>query len=227
MTIYHLDVLPFLNWNQSVVPCPVLTVGSWPTYRSLRRQVRWSDIPIFQLVVIYTVKGFRIVSKAEVDVFLEFSCFFYNPMDVGNLISGSSAFSKSSLYIWKFLVHILLKHSLKDFEHYLASMWNESNCVVVWAFFGTGMKMDLFQFCGHCWVFQMCWHIECSTLKASSFRIWNNSAGILSPPLALFIVMLPKVHLTSHYPGNIIIQKDMHPYVHRSSMYNSQDMETT
>ena len=62
-----------------------------------------------QFVAIYTVKGFSVVSEAEVDIFLEFSCFFYDPMDVGNLISGSSAFSKSSLYIWKFLVYILLK----------------------------------------------------------------------------------------------------------------------
>ena len=60
------------------------------------------------------------------------------------------------------------------------------------------MKTDLFQSCGHCWVFQICWHIECSTFTASSFRIWNSSAGIPSPPLALFIVMLPKGHLTSH-----------------------------
>ena len=88
---------------------------------------------------------------------------------------------------------ILLKPSLKGFEHYLASMWNEYNCTLVWTFFrtallGTGMKTDLLQSCGHCWVFQICWHIECSTLK--SFRIWNNSAGLLSPPLALFVVML-------------------------------------
>ena len=75
-----------------------------------------------QFVVIHTVKGFCIVNEAEVDVFLDFSCFFYDPTDIGNLISGSSAFSKSSLYIWKFSVHILLKHSLKDFEHYLAGM---------------------------------------------------------------------------------------------------------
>ena len=73
-----------------------------------------------QFVVIHTVKGFSIVNEA--DIFLEFPCFFYDPVDVGNLISGSSAFSKSSLYIWKFSVHILLKSSLKDFEHYLASM---------------------------------------------------------------------------------------------------------
>ena len=101
------------------------------------------------------------------------------------------------------LGHVLLKPIGKDFEHYLASMWNKSNCMVVWTFFGTvllriGMKMDLFQSCGLCWVFQICWHIECSTLTASSFRIWNSSAEIPSPPLALFIVMLPKAHLTSH-----------------------------
>ena len=75
-----------------------------------------------QFVVIHTVKGFRTVNEAEADVFLEFPCFFYDPVDVGNLISGSSAFSKSSLNIWKFLVHILLKPNLKDFEHYFASM---------------------------------------------------------------------------------------------------------
>ena len=75
-----------------------------------------------QFVVICPVKDFSIVSETEVDEFLEFSCFFYDPVDVGNLISGSSAFSKSSLNIWKFSVHILLKPSLKDFEHNPASM---------------------------------------------------------------------------------------------------------
>ena len=73
-------------------------------------------------VVIHTVKGFGIINKAEIDVSLEFSCFFYDPTDVGNLISGSSAFSKSSFNIWKFSVHVPLKHSLENFEHYLASM---------------------------------------------------------------------------------------------------------
>jgi len=75
-----------------------------------------------QFFVIYTVKGFGIVNKAEVDVFLTFLCFFYDLTDVGNLISGSSAFSKSSLYIWKFSVHVLLKPSLKDFEHNLTGL---------------------------------------------------------------------------------------------------------
>ena len=84
-----------------------------------------------QFVVIYTVKGFGIVNKVEVDVFLEFSCFLYEPMDVGNLISGSSAFSKSNLNIWKFSLHVLLNPCLENFEHYFASMWDEYNCVVV------------------------------------------------------------------------------------------------
>ena len=75
-----------------------------------------------QFVVIHTVKGFGVVNKAEVNVFLELSCFFDDPVDVGNLISGSSAFSKSSLNIWEFSVHILLKSGLENFEHYFASM---------------------------------------------------------------------------------------------------------
>ena len=81
--------------------------------------------------MIHTVKGFGVVNKAEVDVFLECSCFFYDPADVGNLISGSSDFPKYSLNIWKFSVHILLKPSLEDFEHDLASVRNEYNCAVV------------------------------------------------------------------------------------------------
>ena len=75
-----------------------------------------------QIVGNHTVKGFSVVNEAEVDVFLEFCCFFYDPTDVGNLISGSSAFSKSSLNISKFSVHVLLKPSLKNFEYYFASM---------------------------------------------------------------------------------------------------------
>ena len=89
----HSDIIqpwhtPFPIWNQSVVPCPVQTVASWSTYRCLKRQVRWSGMPIsfriFRFVVIHTVKGFGIVNKAEIDVFLELSCFFDDPADVGN-----------------------------------------------------------------------------------------------------------------------------------------------
>ena len=84
-----------------------------------------------RFVVIHTVKGFGIVNKAEVDVFLELFCFFDDRADVGNLISGSSAFSKTSLNIWKFTVHILLKPGLENFEHYFTSVKDECNCVVV------------------------------------------------------------------------------------------------
>ena len=102
-----------------------------------------------------------------------------------------------------FTVHVLLKPSLENFKHYFTSVWDECNCAVVWAFFGIAFLRQRnencpFQSCGHFWVFQICWHIECSTFTASSFRIWNISTGILAPPLALFIVMLSKAHLTSH-----------------------------
>ena len=86
-----------------------------------------------QFIVIHTVKGFGIVNKAEIDVFLELSCFFHNAADVGNLISGSSAFSQRdvlSLNIWKFTVHVLLKPGLEDFEHYFAGIRDECNCAV-------------------------------------------------------------------------------------------------
>ena len=86
-----------------------------------------------QFIVIHRVKGFGIVNKAEIDVFLELSCFFHHPEDVGNLISGSSAFSKTSLNIRKFSVHVLLKPGLENFEHYFTSMWDECNHAVVWA----------------------------------------------------------------------------------------------
>ena len=95
-----------------------------------------------QFVVIHTGKGFGIVNKAEVDVFLELSCFFDDPTDVGNLIAGSSTFYKSTLNIWKFTVHVLLKHGLENFEHYFASVWDKYNCAVVWTFFGIAFLWD-------------------------------------------------------------------------------------
>ena len=96
-----------------------------------------------QFIVIHTVKGFGIVNKAEIDVFLELSCFFDDLVDVGNLISGSSAFSKTSLNIWKFTVHVLLKPGLENFEHCFTSVWDEYNCVVVWAFFWHCLSLGL------------------------------------------------------------------------------------
>ena len=137
---------PFPIWNQSALPSPDLTLASWPAYTFFKRQVRWSAIPIcfriFKFVVIHIVKGFGMVNRTEVDVFLELFCFFDDPADVGNLISGSSAFSKSSLNIWKFMVHVLLKPGLENFERYFTSMWDEYNCVVVWAFFGIAFLRD-------------------------------------------------------------------------------------
>ena len=114
-----------------------------------------------QFVVIHTVKGFGVVSKAEVDIFLEFSCFFYDPTHVGNLISGSSAFSKSSLNIWKFMVQVLLKPGLENFEHYFASVWDERNCVVVWTFFGITLLWDW----NENWPLPVLWPLL-------SFKIW-------------------------------------------------------
>ena len=95
-----------------------------------------------QFVVTHMVKGFGIVKKAEVDIFLELSCFFDDPKHVGNLTTGSSAFSKSSLNIWKFTVHVLLKPDLENFEHYFASMWDECNYAIIWAFFGIAFLWD-------------------------------------------------------------------------------------
>ena len=95
-----------------------------------------------QFLVIHTVKAFGIVNKAEIDVFLELLCFFHDPVDVGNLISGSSAFSKTSLNIKKFTVHVLLKPGLENFEHYFTSVCDECNCVVVGAFFGIAFLWD-------------------------------------------------------------------------------------
>ena len=110
--------------NRSVVSCPVLLFPDLHTGFAGGRSggLVFPYLRIFQFVVIYTVKGFSVVNEAEVDVFLKFSSFFYDPVDVGNLVSSFSVFSESSLYIWKFSVHILLKPSLKDFEHYFISV---------------------------------------------------------------------------------------------------------
>ena len=137
-----------------------------------------------QFAVIHTVKGFSIVSEAEIDVSLELPCLFYDPkmLTIWSLVpllflnptctSGSFQF----MYCWSVAWRIL--------SIILAGMWNECNCAVVWTFFGIVLLWDRienwlsFQSCGHCWLFLICWHIECSTFRASSFRISNSSAGI-------------------------------------------------
>ena len=143
-----------------------------------------------QFAVTHRVKGLGIVNEAEVNVFLELSCFFDDPVDVGNLISGSSAFSKSSLNIWKFSVHTVLKSGLETFEHYFANMWSElqlcGSSDILWHCPSLGLewKLTFSSPVATAEFFQICWHIECSILTASSFRIWNSLFGIPSPPLA-------------------------------------------
>ena len=135
----------------------------WPEYRFLRRQVRWSGIPIsFRIFhsLLWSTQRLWVVNKAEIDVFLELSCSLSDPVDIGNLISGSSAFSKTSLNIWKFTVHVLLKPDLENFEHYFASIWDECDCVVVWALFNIAFLWDWnknwpFPILQHWWVFHI------------------------------------------------------------------------
>ena len=156
-----------------------------------------------QFIVIHTVEGFGIVNKAEIDVFLELSCLFKDPTNVGNLISGSSAFSKTSLNIWKFMIHVLLKPGLEDLQHYFTSVWDECNCMVVWEFFGIASFGDW----NENWSFLVLWPLlsfpnllaYCvQHFHSIIFRIWNSSTGIPSPTLVLFVVMLSKAYLTSH-----------------------------
>ena len=122
-----------------------------------------------QFIVIHTTKGFGIVNKAEVHVFLELSCFFDNLTDVGNLISGSSAFSKSSLNIWKFTVYVLLEPDLENFEHYFTSVWEEWNCA-------------LFEHSWYCLSFRLEWKLTLSSLVATAE--FSKFSGILSVALS-------------------------------------------
>ena len=139
-----------------------------------------------QIVAVHTVKGFSVVNEAEVDDFMEFSCFFYDPMHAGNLISGTSPFINPAwtpgcplfTYYWS-LTWRILSITLLACEMSAIMWWFEHSLALL--FFEIGMKTEIFQSCGHCWAFQIFWHIECSTLTASSFSIWNRSAGILSP----------------------------------------------
>ena len=171
-------------------------------------QVRWSGIPIsfwiFQFIVIHAVKGFGIVNKAEKDVFLELLLFPWS-VDVGNLISGSPAISKTSLSIWKFTVHIFLKSGLENFEHYFTSMWDECNCTVVWACFSIAFLWDW----NENWPFLVLWPLLFSTfadiLNAAlsqhhllGFEIAHLEFHHLCCDDSFVVVILPKAHLTSH-----------------------------
>ena len=143
-----------------------------------------------QFVVIHTVKGFGIVNKAEVDVLLKlFFFFFCDPADVGNLISGPSAFSKSKwssqfTYYWSLAWRILSITLLVN--EMSAIVWYFKHFFAL-PFLGIVVKTDLFWSCGHCWVFQICWHIECSTFTALSFRILNSSPVIPLHPVSNFV----------------------------------------
>ena len=106
--------------------------------------------------------------------------------------SGISWFTYCWTLAWRILSITLVVCEMS------AIVWLCEHCLAL-PFSGIGMKTDLFQSCGHDWVFQICWHIECSTFIASTFRIWNSLTGIPSPPLALFVMMLPKAHLTLHF----------------------------
>ena len=145
MTIYSLEVLfqfAPVHCSISGSNCCFLTYiqASQETGKVVWHSHLFKNCP--QLVEIHTVKGFSIVNEAVVDVSLEFSCLFYDPMDVGNLISGSSDVYKLSLGIWKFSVSIPLEPNLENFKHYFASMWNECNCAIVWTSFGVSLLWE-------------------------------------------------------------------------------------
>ena len=109
-----------------------------------------------QFVVIHTVTGLGIVSKAEIYIFLELSCFFDDPVNIGNLISGSSVFSNSRLKIWKLMLPVLLKPGLENFEHYFVSVWHECNCVVFWILYWNSWDFELWDW-NENWHFPVLW----------------------------------------------------------------------
>ena len=171
----HLLCIPFPIWNQSVVPCLVLNCCFLTCIQVSQEagKVVWYShlLRVFHnFVMIHTIKGFTIDNEAEVDVFVESAYFFYDPVDVDSLISGSSALSNSSLNIWKFSVHVQFKPSLENFEHYFTSMWNEYSCAVVLSILW------------HCLSLGLEWKLTfCSPAATAEF---SKFAGILSAALS-------------------------------------------
>ena len=181
---------PFPTWNQSVVPCPVPCPCCFLTCIQISQEagqvVRYSHLfqNFPQFIVIHTVKGFSIVNKAEVDVFLELPSFLHDPKNVGNLISGVSLFQNPTctsgnswfMYCWSLTWRILSK-TLLACEVSTTLQWSK-HCVAL-TFFGIGMKNWPFPILYHYWVFQICWHIEYGTFTSLFFKIWNSSDGSL------------------------------------------------
>ena len=171
VTVYSLDIL-LSRFGTSLLFhvqfCCFLTCI--PTSQEAGKVIWYSHLlkNFPQFVVIHTVKSFFVVSKAEIGVFLGFCCFYDDPADVGKLISGPSAFSKSSLNIWKFSVHLLLKPW--NFEHYFASVWDECDCTLVWTFFGIAVLWDW----NENWFFSVLWWPMLRWGQAAAFQ------GVLS-----------------------------------------------
>ena len=199
MTVYSLGVLLPQIWTSPffhVQFCCFLTCTqiSQKAGRVIWYSHLFKNFP--QFVVIHTVIGFSVVNEAEVDIFLEFLCLFYDPVDAGNFISGSSAFSESGLNICKFLVHVLLKPHLENFEHYFTSLWDECNCAVVWAFFGIAFLWG--------WNENWCFPILRQLLSFPSLLAhWM-------PLLGFEIAQLEFHHLHSFVPSNFSKAQQLH-----------------
>ena len=156
MTIYDLDVLSQIGTSSLFMSGSTCYFLTCIHISQEADKVVWYFHPLKNFphfVMIHTVKGFGVDNKGKIDAFMVFSRFFYDPMDVSNLISVSSAFSKSSLNIWKLTVHELLKPGLENFEHYFAKVWDECNCVIVWTFFGIAFLWVL----NENWPFPVLW----------------------------------------------------------------------
>jgi len=179
VTIYSLDEL-FAIWNQSVVPCPVLNVASWPVYRFLRRQVRWSGSFLW-----CTVEGFSVVNNA--DVFLKFPCFFYDPKDVGNVISGSCAFPKYSLYIEK--------SGSSQFVYYWSLAWRILSITL--------LVCEMSELCGS---LNILWH--CLSLGLEWKLIF--SSPVATPEFSKFAGILSAALSQHHLSGFEIAQLEFH-----------------